>query len=105
MNKNDLAENDINSCPKVSVKAKIISKIEAENYKDTYFGYPHIVFETANMERIKFAIKDKNLYENLIVGDQGLLEYAGKAFISFSRESINTNNSKIISTFNTGDSL
>lgn len=44
-----------------------------------------IVFEFEDHSRIELAIKDTSIYSTLIEGDQGILTYQGKQFISFKR--------------------
>jgi len=82
----DTGRDDLNSNMQViSRKAKVLSKIEAENPNSMFFGFAHVIFESENGERTKVAITDKNTYDDLIEGDYGILSTKGRAFISFER--------------------
>ena len=82
----DTGRDDLNSDIQVmSQKAKVLSKIEAENPNSMFFGFAHVIFETETGERIKVAITDRSTYDDLIEGDFGILSTKGKAFVSFER--------------------
>lgn len=68
-----------------SRKATVLSKIEPENPNGIFFGLAHVIFETEEKERIKVAVKDKGIYDYILVGDVGVLETKGSAFVRFRR--------------------
>ncbi len=81
---NVLGTSDIANYQKTCIKAKVVNKINknVNNYNDPF---NHIIFEKENGERLEFALRDENIYNNIIVGDKGLLTFAGNAFIDFVR--------------------
>ena len=82
--KDDSGKEDLNSdLPIIKQNAVVLSKIEPENPNGVFFGFPHIIFETENNERKKFAIIDKSKYDSILVGDRGVLSTKGNAFIKF----------------------
>ncbi len=80
----DSGKNDLNSnLPIKKENAVVLSKIEPENPNGIFFGFAHIVFQTESGERRKLAIIDKSKYDEIIVGDHGVLSTKGNAFVSF----------------------
>ncbi len=80
----DSGKNDINSnLPIKKENAVVLSKIDPENPNSVFFGFAHIIFQTESNERLKLAITDKSKYDDIIVGDRGVLTTKGNAFISF----------------------
>ena len=80
----DSGKNDLNSdLPVKKEKAVVLSKIEPENPNGIFFGFAHIIFQTESGERRKLAITDKSKYDDIIVGDHGVLSTKGNAFVSF----------------------
>ncbi len=80
----DVGRDDLNSnLPIIKQNAVVLSKIEPENPNGVFFGFAHILFETENNERKKLAIIDKSKYDNILVGDRGVLSTKGNAFVRF----------------------
>ena len=81
---NVLGTNNIANHQKICIKAKVVNKINknVNNYNDPF---NHIIFEKEDGERLDFALRDENIYNNIVVGDEGLLTFAGHAFIDFIR--------------------
>ncbi len=81
-----LGESDRERCPRLREQAVVVNKTEpGKPGTPDYNFYPHIVFDLSGGRRIKLAIQDRNVFDSIVVGDRGMLEYAGRAFISFSR--------------------
>lgn len=82
-----IGKDDLNSnLPIKQQTAVVLSKIDAENPTGIFFAPPYIIFETETHERIKLAITDREIYDHILIGDHGVLETKGQAFIRFSRE-------------------
>ena len=71
--------------PLKTCKAKVVNKIDSANPNSMFAEYSHVVFDTEDGSRLKFAITDKSRYDNLVVGDEGELKHRGNAFVSFTR--------------------
>lgn len=82
--KEEFAEDDIQNCKKITEYATVISKIPSE----TVMGITipcKLMFENSKGARKTFAIKDGTTFFNCVIGDEGELTYAGRAFIEFIR--------------------
>lgn len=79
-----LGTQDRYNCAHISVNATIINK--AYGAPNTTTPFDSITFEFEGGERKEFYLSDKALFNSLIVGDKGILTYAGKALISFTRQ-------------------
>ncbi len=80
---NTLGTDDIENYKKICIKVKVVNKVnKTANYTDPF---NHIIFEKEDGERLNFALQDVQKYNDIVVGDEGLLTYAGRAFIDFVR--------------------
>ena len=81
--KNTLGANDVGNYQKICIKVKVVNKVNKT--PNTLIAFNYIIFEKDTGERLNFAIQDEHKYNDIVVGDEGLLTYAGRAFIDFVR--------------------
>ncbi len=75
---------DINNIS-VEDNVTVIRKASVNHPMDNEPKINVVIFELSNGARLQLAIKNKNCYGSIMIGDKGRLEYQGRRFINFRR--------------------
>lgn len=87
-NKRKIMGGDItNESTIIRCKAKIVSK-NTYSPQGTLENIDFVIFQKESGERVKLAIENTDIYELMMLKDEGVLVYSGKRFISFHRDEI-----------------
>ncbi len=82
---NNIYGNDNDDNATENKSAKVIDKRTSPHPLDRTITINFVVFEFENRERVELAIKNNDIYNTIIKGDEGILTYKGKKFLRFER--------------------